>query len=107
MALEPTDDAMLELVGFGSHGSAVSGVRRFPERDIRIAALAGGEDHLRVVRRYVVVGEPVNEEHRDAASGNRLSGIVLGEFDAVFPARVENAGFDDGAQERATEPRPS
>jgi hypothetical protein len=94
MALKPADDAALKLVRLSSHGSAVAGIGRFPERHIGIAALTGGKDSFRVVRRNVVVGEPMNQEHGDAARGDCLRGILLSEIDAVSPASVENAGFD-------------
>ena len=105
MALEPADDAALELVGLGSHGSAVACIRWLPERDIGSAAYAGGKDFLRVVRGNVIVGEPVDEEHGRVAHRNSLSGVVLDKIDAVSPARIENAGFHNGTQKSASEPR--
>lgn len=95
MGLEPANDAILEFAGLGSHGSAVAGGSRFPKGDFWITAFAGRENHLRVVRRHIIVDEAVNQEGGYPTHGYGTCGIDLSQVDAIFAARIEDAEFDN------------
>ena len=97
---EPGLQAVLEFLWGCAYGSAVIGVRDFPEDHVAIAEL----DFKRVPRGNVAIDLAVNQEDWDSGSGDGILGRDLLHVDVILPADVEEGEFDDGAEDGASEP---
>ena len=92
--------AQFEFCWSSAYGSAVIGVGDFPENCVAIPGLnAAG-----MANRYVAVDLAVNQEDWNWRGCDGIFWRGLLQVEMVLPADVEESEFDDGAEERASEP---